>query len=138
MKKLSLLAGAALVALTMLPLAPAHADELVGYSNGSVDLLAGPDGSFPVVAHVEPNAGLKIIGCQQGFTWCDVSMNGQRGWINGHFLDNVYNDKHVNVVEFGPQQNVPTVVFQQRTYWDTYYHDRPFYTEHRYWTLSPP
>jgi uncharacterized protein YraI len=132
MKYKNLMALAALSLTVALPLA-AHADPLHGYTNASVDLLAGPASSYPPVAHVASNADVDIKGCVDGFRWCDVSWNGSRGWIDGRFLDSLYNDRHVNIIEYGPRADVPVVTFEQKTYWDSYYHDKPFYTEDRYW-----
>jgi uncharacterized protein YraI len=138
MKYRNLLAGAVLFTLAGLPFT-ARADALRGYTDASVDLLAGPGLSYPAVSHVADNANVDIFGCVNGFRWCDVAWNGNRGWIDGRFLDSVYKDHHVNIIEYGPQADVPVVTFEQKSYWDSYYHDRPFYTEDRYWreTTTP-
>jgi uncharacterized protein YraI len=132
MKHRNLLAGAALLALTGLSF-NAWADALKGYTNASVDLLAGPASDYPAVAHVADNANVEVHGCVDGFKWCDVSWGSQRGWIDGRFLDSIYKDHHVSIIEYGPQVDVPVVTFEQKSYWDNYYHDQPFYTEQRYW-----
>ena len=43
------------------------------------------------------------MGCVDGFKWCDVAWNGNRGWIDGRFLDSIYKDHHVSIIESGPQ-----------------------------------
>jgi len=131
-----LLAGAALMVMSGLPLA-AHADTMQGYTNSSAELLAGPGSDFPAVAHVASGVNIDIMGCVNGFTWCDVSWNGNRGWIDANYLDSIYKDRHVKVTEYGSQEKLPVVVFEQKSYWDNYYRDQPFYTEHRYWTTNP-
>ena len=132
MKHKQLLAGAALLILSGLPLA-AHADAIKGFTNSSVDLLAGPASNFPPVAHVAAGANVDIMGCVNGFKWCDVGWNGNRGWIDGHYLDSLYKEHHVKVIDSGAQENLPVIQFEQKSYWDSYYHDRPFYTEKSYW-----
>jgi uncharacterized protein YraI len=138
MKKQILLAGAALVTAGFLVAAPAYADSIKGYTNSNVGLLAGPGLDYPTVSEVQSGVNVDIHGCVQGFLWCDVDWNGQRGWIEGRFLDSIYKDKRASIITSGSQENVPTVVWEQRTYWDNNYRDRPFYTERRYWTSSPP
>jgi len=140
MKHKNLLAGAALFIVAGLPFT-AHADAMRGYTNASVDLLAGPAAAFPPVAHVASGANVDIMGCTDGFKWCDIGWDGHRGWIDGTYLDSIYKDHHVNIIEYGSQENVPVVTFEQKTYWDNNYHDQPFYTEQRYWhttTTTPP
>jgi uncharacterized protein YraI len=140
MKYRNLMAAATLSLLAGMPLA-AQADAIRGYTNASVDLLAGPGADFPPVAHVANGANVDIIGCVDGFKWCDVGWAGNRGWIDGNYIDSIYKDRHVKIIEYGPQEDVPVVTFEQKSYWDNYYHDRPFYTEQRYWhstTTTPP
>jgi uncharacterized protein YraI len=117
---------------------PAHAEDLKGYTNAEVSLLAGPSNDYPAVSHVASGVNVNIKGCVQGFNWCDVDWNGNRGWIQGQYIDSMYKDKRGSIVTYGAQENVPTVVWEQRSYWDSYYRDRPFYTERRYWTTTPP
>jgi uncharacterized protein YraI len=135
MKYTNLMAGAALFALAGLPLT-AQAEAIRGYTNASVNLLAGPGHDYPAVAHVADNANVDIMGCVNGFRWCDVAWNGERGWIDGRFLDSVYKDRHVNIIQYGPREDVPVVTFEQKTYWDSYYPTRPFYKEERYWRTT--
>jgi uncharacterized protein YraI len=134
MKYKYILAGVAALALSNAPLA--QAAELRGYTTSSVDLLAGPNDDFPAVARVSPGADVNIIGCTDGMKWCDVSWGGNRGWVNSSFLNSDYSGRRVSVVEYSKSERLPVVVFEQKPYWDTYYHDRPFYTERRYWTTT--
>jgi uncharacterized protein YraI len=115
----------------------AHGASITGFANASTYLHAGPGQDFPIVAHVPPGADIRIVGCSQGFIWCDVAWNGNRGWIAGRFLDSLMNEEHVNVVERGASINMPKVVFEQRTYWRTHYRDYPFYGSPRYWPMLP-
>jgi uncharacterized protein YraI len=113
--------------------AAAKAADIRAYTNTSAALLAGPDTFYPPVAQVASGADVQIMGCTDGFKWCDVEWNGNRGWINANNLNSNYNNRRVSIIEYGPRANLPVVVFEQKPYWDSYYHDRPFYTERRYW-----
>jgi uncharacterized protein YraI len=126
-------AAAALAGLTAL----AQGNSVTGYANASTYIHAGPGQDFPVVAHIPPGADLAITGCTQGFIWCDVSWNGNHGWLAGRFLDSVVNEHHVNVVEYGRSMNLPTVAFDQHTYWRHNYRSYPFYSSPQYWSWSP-
>ena len=127
---------AAVLALAALS-ALAQGRNVPGISNGSTYLHAGPGEDFPVVAHIPPGADMSINGCTQGFIWCDVAWNGNRGWISGRFLDGSLDDRNVNVVDYGTLMSVPTVVFDQHSYWRHNYRTYPFYSSPRFWTLSP-
>jgi uncharacterized protein YraI len=109
---------------------PAHADSTtVWFVPGPVDLRAGPDNTFPVVATIPAQAHMDLEGCLSGWTWCDVSWNGQRGWVSGHDIESIYQNKTSYVTELGPTVNVPVVTYNTSTYWDTYYKTQPFYTK---------
>ena len=115
----------------------AQETTISGFSNVSAYLHAGPGNDFPVVAHVPPGSSMNITGCSQAFVWCDVTLDGNRGWIEGRYLDSVMNSENVNVAEFGRAIAVPTVSFDQRTYWRHNYRSYPFYSSPQSWNLLP-
>jgi uncharacterized protein YraI len=131
------LTAVAILALAGLTALAQGIGDIKGFANASTYIHAGPGQDFPVVAHIPPGADMTIAGCTNGFIWCDVAWNGNRGWIAGRFLDSEFNSQHVNVAEFGHAINLPTVVFDQRNYWRRNYRTYPFYASPTYWTMMP-
>jgi uncharacterized protein YraI len=134
MKKLTVLASI----LTIFAATPAMADS-VWFVKDTVDLHAGPDTTFPVVASIPAEAHMQLEGCIHTWNWCDVSWNGQRGWVSGDDIQSVYENKPMVVTKIGPTMHVPVVTYDTQTYWDTYYKTAPFYTQReRYVTFTTP
>ncbi|MEL6622228.1 MAG: SH3 domain-containing protein, partial [Pseudomonadota bacterium] len=52
----------------------------------NVNLRAGPSTHFPVVKVVPAGARLVTFGCVKGYTWCDVSFAGNRGWLAARYV----------------------------------------------------
>jgi uncharacterized protein YraI len=137
MKHKSIIAGAVLMAALALPGA-ARAEMVRGYANASTDVLAGPRNDFPMVAHVATGTNVDILGCTASYAWCDIAWNGNRGWVDARYLDSMHDNRRAPVMDSYVRQNMPIEVFEQRSYWDSNYHDRPFYTERRWWALPQP
>jgi uncharacterized protein YraI len=96
-------------------------------------LYSGPGAGYPVVTNVGPAVNVDIYGCDSTWRWCDVSYNGMRGWMPASNLWSTWHRHRSNIVEYGPATGIPVIVFDQRTYWDRHYRDRPFYGRQSYW-----
>jgi uncharacterized protein YraI len=127
----ALIVGAAL--LTVAVAAPVRAETLTGIANASTYLHAGPGDDFPVISHVPPGADLSIIGCSHGVIWCDVTWNGNRGWLSARFLDTILHDERVGFMEYHTVIKVPVVTFDKGAYWRDHYASYPFYASSSYW-----
>ncbi len=128
------IAGLALLAATAFA-APAGAANPIAYTNDSTYLHAGPGDDFPVVSHVPAGADLALAGCSHGVVWCDVSWNGNRGWINARYLDTILHDERVGFMEYHTVLGVPVVTFDQGAYWRDHYASYPFYSAPGAWTM---
>lgn len=126
----------AIAAVAALAAAPAEG-ALVGWSTASMYMHSGPARGYPVLAHVSPGTDLQVHGCVSGITWCDVSWREFRGWVPARLLDLTMEGRRVALVESGPVLGVPTVTFQQRSYWETNYTNYPFFAERQWWTAVP-
>ncbi|HKR76708.1 MAG TPA: SH3 domain-containing protein [Rhodanobacter sp.] len=131
MKRIAWLATLPLLALPALALA---AD---GYTTGNVNLLAGPDPSYPLIDTIPAGAPLDVQGCTSGWEWCDVIFQDERGWVAGNFIQYDYDNQYVLVPQYGVQIGIPIVTFVISSYWDSYYRDRPFYRERSRWYARP-
>jgi uncharacterized protein YraI len=67
------------------------------------------------------------------WSWCDVSVDGYRGWMAGDYIAYASNGNYVPVYDYGPRYGVPIVTFNFVTYWDRWYRDRPWYRDRSYW-----
>jgi len=127
--------GAGAVALA-LPLAAAAQEA---YTRGDANLRAGPSNEYPLVARLAPEQPLQVVGCTDGYAWCDVVLpDGLRGWVRASRLDYAYDGDAVPLATYGATIGVPIIGFALGSYWSDYYRDRPWYREPRWWGNRPP
>jgi len=125
-----LIAAAALAGVLALP---AAAMARPGFVTASLALRAGPSVEFPAVDRIPAGAEVDIHGCIAGYAWCDVAFDGDRGWVNGDYLQFLYHGRRVLIVDYGPEIDFPIVGFDVGTYWGHYYRHRNFYGRRGYW-----
>ena len=128
-KTLGLAAGALVAAVAV----PSLAQAQNAFTNEFVNLRAGPGYDYPVVFAVQAQQPINSYGCLNDWSWCDVTVNGYRGWMAGQYIVYAYNNRYVPVAEYGPRYRVPVVSFNFGTYWDSYYRGRPWYSERARW-----
>jgi uncharacterized protein YraI len=117
--------------------APAAAHAQTGWTRKSANLRAGPDQSYPLVARIPADAEVVINGCVDGWSWCDVTVGPDRGWIWAGNLESEYQNRRVLILENGPVFGYPIVTYSVGPYWDTYYRGRPWYGRRTYWIGHP-
>ncbi|HXU52073.1 MAG TPA: SH3 domain-containing protein [Casimicrobiaceae bacterium] len=107
------------------------------YTTRDVNMRAGPDPSYPLVARLPAGVNLAVGGCLQSYTWCDVYTNDVRGWVYASYLAYPYQSSEVPIYSFGPALGLPIISFSIGSYWDNYYRGRPFYSNRNYWYGRP-
>ena len=118
---------------------PAAALAQEAYTNRTANVRAGPDQTYPVVAQLPPGVALQVIGCIEGYRWCDVVFGDNRGWIYAGSLSYPYQSGRVPILAYGPTIGIPIITFSIGNYWDSYYRGRPWYRNRSYWiNRSPP
>jgi uncharacterized protein YraI len=132
MRPLRTLAIACLCALPVAALAQTFA-----VTTTAVNMRAGPDMSYPLVARVPAGTSLSVGGCLNSFTWCDVYAGDLRGWVYASYLTYPYQSSVVPIYSYGPALGLPIIAFSIGTYWDNYYRGRPFYSNRNYWYGRP-
>ena len=100
----------------------------------SVHVRAGPAKDYPVVEVLSRGTPLTVEGCLSGSTWCDVILpDSNRGWIYAGNLNYEYGSDSVPILDYGSLIGLEIVLFSVGSYWDTYYHGRPWYRDRQQW-----
>jgi uncharacterized protein YraI len=106
----------------------ASAQTLAYAVPGGTNMRAGPSGNYPVVATILGGSAVNVYGCVRDYRWCDVIVQGIRGWASANRLEFVYGGRRVLVPSYYSYFGAPVVGFDF-TYWDRHYSGRPFYRE---------
>jgi len=99
----------------------------------SADLYAGPDDSYPVVAELDSNSPIQVMGCLDDWSWCDVVAADTRGWMYAPDITYEYEGGYVPLYAYAPSLGIAVVPFSLDVYWGRYYHGRPWYSQREEW-----
>ncbi len=128
---------AALLALGLCAL-PAFAAVESARTTTLVNLYAGPDKDYPVVATIAKGASLQIEGCLDDYSWCDVLVPGNlRGWVYGDYINSSRTSSNQTVRQQGVSINLPVISFTLGSYWDNHYRNRSWYNDRSRWHDRP-
>lgn len=94
----------------------------------STEVLAGPDDSYPVVAQLDADTPVQVMGCLDDWSWCDVAFEDNHGWMYAPDLSYGYEGGYVPLYTYAPALSITVVSFSVDNYWGRYYHDRPWYS----------
>ncbi|HEY3785961.1 MAG TPA: SH3 domain-containing protein [Steroidobacteraceae bacterium] len=117
---------AAIGALFLSFSASALADNAVTARPANV--LAGPDDSYPVVAQLDSDTPVQVMGCLDDWSWCDVAFQDSRGWMYAPDITYAYEGGYVPLYSYAPALGITVVAFSVDSYWGRYYHNRPWYS----------
>ena len=102
-----------------------------------VNVRAGPDATYPVVAVLGSGVGVDVVGCVSDYSWCDVVFNGDRGWVPGRRLQYAYQSRRVPLYDYGAAIGLPVVSFSLLNYWDDHYRARSWYGDRSRFYSAP-
>ncbi|MEI6640908.1 MAG: hypothetical protein WCL10_02655 [Novosphingobium sp.] len=125
----SFITMAALVAAA-LPLAPASAQTMRGYTSVATRLYAGPLRDYPTVRYVRRGVRVGVHGCLRDWSWCDVTYRSNRGWIAGNALRISHDGRRQGL---SADLGIGVISFSFGSYWDNNYRGRTFYNERPRW-----
>ena len=72
-------------------------------------MRAGPDTSYPQVAFVGRGVPVDVVGCVEGWRWCDVIAGPNRGWVWAQNLSYPYYDQPTIISYGGPTLGIPLI-----------------------------
>jgi uncharacterized protein YraI len=107
-------------------------------TNHSANVYAGPDDSYPMVAELDADAPVQVMGCLDDWSWCDVAFADNRGWLYAPDITYDYEGGYVPLYTYAPSLGVPVVQFTIGDYWDRYYHGRSWYEQRDEWLHRGP
>lgn len=110
----------------------------LAYTTTTVNMRAGPDPTYPLVLRVYPGTQVNVFGCLDNWSWCDVGVGLDRGWVFAQYLAYPYQGQRVPIYGYGPTIGLPIVTFTIGPYWDNYYRNRPWWSQRSYWYQRPP
>ena len=122
--------AASFVAAVAAPSIAAAQDAVV---TADLNMRAGPSTSFPVVDVIPERAPVDVHGCLDGYSWCDVSSLGNRGWVSANYLSYAGGGGYVPLIEYTSEIEIPIISYSVGPYWDTYYRNRPWYGRRALW-----
>ena len=103
------------------------------FTSRPMNVRAGPDPEYPLVAQLDAGTPLDVHGCLSDWSWCDVSFEDNRGWIYSGGVSFVYQGERVPLYSYGPNLGLPIVAFSLSVYWGDYYRGRPWYGQRDEW-----
>lgn len=109
-----------------------------GYTNGPVNLRAGPARDYPLVSQLPGGVPVTVMGCVSGYSWCDVALPNLRGWVYAGRLSYPYQGSNVPLLTYGTVIGLPIVTFSIGSYWGNYYRGRPWFGQQSRWANRPP
>ena len=126
-------------AVSLLALPAVASAQSQAYTNGTVNVRAGPASDYPVVTQLPGGVPVSVMGCISNYQWCDVAAENLRGWVYAARLSYPYQGSNVPVMSYGTVIGLPIVTFSIGTYWGNYYRGRPWYGQQSRWAHhSPP
>jgi uncharacterized protein YraI len=130
--------GAVCLFIMALAAVPGVAQAQWAYTSASVHVRAGPAPDYPVVAILPPRFQVMVHGCLGDYSWCDVSVGWDRGWVYGAYIYYPYRGRDVPVIHYGAQIGFAIFGFVLYDYWADHYRQRPFYHERERWVRRYP
>jgi len=131
--------AAGVLAIVLCVLAGA-AQAQAAYTARTVNLRAGPGVDYPVVAVLPPGLQVWVQSCVEDYSWCDVLIGSERGWIFSGNIQSYYDDVSGYVpLYYGAWFGIAAYPFFINDYWGRYYYNRPWYPQlHRWANHHPP
>lgn len=76
--------ASSLLALALMSGTASAAD--IALAKNSMPLYGGPSRAYPAIALITWRQSLQVFGCDRQAGWCEVLVDGQRGWVESRRL----------------------------------------------------
>jgi uncharacterized protein YraI len=130
--------GSVRLVAALLALGPLGAFAQEAFTRQPANVRAGPDRSYPLVAQLGPGSPVRVMGCLDDWTWCDIAVDDNRGWVYGpNLLYGVSGDR-VALYTYGPSLGIAVIGFSLGGYWDEHYRQRSWYGARDDWARRAP
>jgi uncharacterized protein YraI len=126
----STLSGLALALTTLL--LPATASATDGWARAAGILRAGPSTDYPRVTRVSRGDDLDVHGCLARASWCDVTVDGDRGWLPGSRIELVRDGHRERLFGDTAVFGLSILTFGRTDYWGEHYRGRPWVDDRRW------
>lgn len=93
---------------------PSLAEAANAYATGNVNMRTGPGTQYGRVGTIPAGATLTIRGCLNGYSWCEVTFAGRRGWASSNYLQATYQNRRRPIIHVGPIIGLPIIVHRPR------------------------
>ena len=103
-----------------------------------VNVRAGPDRGYPLVAWVPGGSVVYVNGCLNDYRWCDVTAGASRGWVYAKNLQYTYQGQPMTIYGNGQTLALPILSFILGSYWNDNYRDRSWYRNQNQWDNFRP
>jgi uncharacterized protein YraI len=110
MRAKSLLAGAG--ALSAVLALPNLALALDAVAVTDLNMRAGPGSQYPIVATIQSNGAVDILGCLPEAQWCQVHWQGHEGWSYSEYLAITETGEQIFVPEARSVFDIPVIAFE--------------------------
>jgi uncharacterized protein YraI len=111
--------------------------QQVAYAAYHLELRAGPDPSYPVVAVLPTNAQVVVQGCMGDYQWCDIAYGRERGWAPAESLRYAWQNSYAPLPTVATAIGVTVVGFVMYDYWRDHYRQRSWYHDRQRWAHVP-
>lgn len=95
-----------------------------------LNIRTGPSANYQRYGTIPAGDEVVVFGCLRGYNWCDVSWDGERGWVHGAYL--AYMGRRYNrepIPRVAVRVGVPVYGFDPYDYHRRYYAGRPWYRD---------
>jgi uncharacterized protein YraI len=110
MRAKSLIAGAGAISAVLA--FPNLALALDAVAVTDLNMRAGPGSQYPIVATIQSNGAVEIIGCLEQGNWCQLSWQGNQGWSYSEYLAVTETGEQVFVPQARSILDIPIVAFE--------------------------
>jgi uncharacterized protein YraI len=114
----------------------AHAAPQYAVVTAFLNMRVGPGTGYPVLTVIPRGEQVRVYGCIDGYTWCDVQWRYDRGWVFAGYLSFGYAGGGRPLYYLGPLIGIPIIPYVYGDYLERHYRYTPYYYELKRWPYN--